>query len=600
MKKIQLIRSKNEIRLPIRLIERYGVLTKDRKEATQVKIGPRKTTKQDRSKPMPLTKFFLEQEQAEDKQKQKWSNKIIWGDNRYVLTSLRRRYSNNIKLIYIDPPFFTGTNVNITIPVGEDVQLEKQPTPVESLAYRNIWKEDNPANSFMQWFADRAFMMKDLLSIDGFILVRFDYHFGHYVKLVLDEIFGPENFCQEFFVRRMVKNLSLKQAYNQRHLIVYYDSLFLYQKSNESLMNASLPKVKRKNGDPIEYQHNNDDIWLDITGYEKTKKTLYPTENSERLLNRVIQTFSNEGDIVADFFGGSGTTVAMAEKLNRKWLSVDIGRFSIHETRKRILRIPNYQPFRIYNLSMYRKHLFLRNQQLEKKGNIKEESNTILNDYYQFILSRFDAEPILGYEHIHGRKREALIHVGHLDKMVSQEEIELFIGEAKDLDTNEFIILGWDFIMEIDFFSKLIMEWESKVISLKRIPIQILEDPLFKSDFQDLPFASIEIEPNANEVTIKIADFKINDTFYLEKSKMDKITSFVDLIDYWAIDWNYNGEIFRNNWCSFRELSRRKVKFGITNTASHTYSKAGEYTILINIVDILGNDITERAKVIIT
>ncbi|MFX1424333.1 MAG: DNA methyltransferase [Promethearchaeota archaeon] len=307
-----------------------------------------------------------------------WSNKLILGDSYDVLRLLKPNFQKKVKVIYIDPPFFTGTNENIVIPIGlsqplgvnkSDIHLS-----VEDLAYNNVLDVSNPIKFFMQWFKKRIELMKSLLCDDGFIFVRFDYHFGHYARMILDEVFGRQNFIIEFLVRRMKKNLSERQAFKQTHLIVHSDSLLVYQNSEEADLNPSIvKKIRRKNQDFAESQYSNDNIWLDIAGYEKHKKTLYPTENSEILLSRIIQISSKKGDLIADFFCGSGTTAAVAEKLGRKWIAGDISRYSIHETKKRILKMPKSASFDHFELSGSQTSTSV-NQGLQSEFSIDDES----------------------------------------------------------------------------------------------------------------------------------------------------------------------------------------------------------------------------------
>jgi adenine specific DNA methylase Mod len=285
-----------------------------------------------------------------------WTNMLILGDSFDVLPFLESKLRKQLKVIYIDPPFFTGTDENIVIPIGLSENTDLNVTenvlyPIEELAYENVLNASDPIEFFKRWFKKHVLLMRPLLRDDGFMFVRFDYHFGHYAKIVLDEVFGSHNFINEFVVRRMKKNLSLKQAYNQTHLIVHSDSVFLYQMSEEAKLTPfSIKKKKRKGQNFAERQYSSDNLWIDIVGYEKLKKTLYPTENSEALLSRIIQISSKKGDKIADFFCGSGTTIAVAEKLKRKWVGVDIGHYSIHETKKRILKIPHNTVFNVFNI----------------------------------------------------------------------------------------------------------------------------------------------------------------------------------------------------------------------------------------------------------
>lgn len=286
-----------------------------------------------------------------------WTNMLILGDNFDVLPLLVPKLRKMLKVIYIDPPFFTGSNENIVIPIGLPQERDHDKTDnvahsFEDVAYRNVLDSSDPIKFFKKWFKNKILLMKPLLRDDGFIFVRFDYHYGHYAKIMLDEVFGEQNFVNEFLVRRMKKNLSLKQAYSQTHLIVHSDSIFLYQVSEKAQLKPSIIKKRIRRGQDIaEKQYTCDNLWLDIAGYEKIKKTLYPTENSETLLSRIIRISSDEEDIIADFFCGSGTTIAVSEKLKRKWVGVDIGQYSINESRKRILKISPSVSFDMFQIS---------------------------------------------------------------------------------------------------------------------------------------------------------------------------------------------------------------------------------------------------------
>ncbi|MHA1279644.1 MAG: DNA methyltransferase [Candidatus Helarchaeota archaeon] len=270
-------------------------------------------------------------------------NLLILGDNLYILQALKEWYLKKIKLIYCDPPFFAGSMESLDIPLrGGNDSIKNIRTAIKNFGYKNILENPQDISPFIEWFRERCRLMKPLIVDDGFIAIRYDYHYGHYVKIILDDVFGRENFICEFQVRRMIKNIAKKQLYTQTHVIVGTDSIFLYRKSDKSRANINLiRKVKRSSGLAFESEQSNDNIWFDIVGYSKLKKTFYPTENSEVLLERLIKLCSNQGDWVADFFMGSGTTDAVAERLGRKWIGVDIGTMAIHETKKRLL---SFQP----------------------------------------------------------------------------------------------------------------------------------------------------------------------------------------------------------------------------------------------------------------
>ncbi len=316
----------------------------------------------------------------------KFTNMLILGDCLEVLPLLEPSFRKQLKMIYIDPPFFTGTDENIVIPIG--LSGHRNFHSIEDIAYKNVLDSLNPTEFFKQWFEERVLLMKHLLRDDGFIFVRFDYHFGHYARMVLDKVFGRKNFVNEFLVRRMKKNLSLKQAHHQTHLIVHSDSLFVYKKSDKAKLNTSyIQKRRRKGQDIAERQYSTDNLWIDVAGYEKLKKTLYPTENSETLLSRIIQISSDEGDWIADFFCGSGTTIAVAEKLKRKWVGVDISPFSIQEIRKRILNISQSSPFGIFDVCQKTREI-ASNGLPEVKFETEVNENILKIRIVEFIPSR--------------------------------------------------------------------------------------------------------------------------------------------------------------------------------------------------------------------
>ncbi len=315
-------------------------------------------------------------------------NLLFQADNLLVLKSLKDLLMK-IDLIYIDPPYFAGSDEIIDVDLNSALNTEstietKQFTTLKKVAYTNqkppndsldvlkycgllsesqnggfsnsiksfgfikrIWDNvPDTAKNFCDWFYHRVRLMKDILSKRGMIVVRFDYHYGHYAKLVLDTVFGSGHFIGEFMVRRMEKNVSDKSRGKQNQLNVANDSLFIY--FNEEMRRLekypekrkNLVENERKNQELYNFSQNwldpKNNVWMDIAGYEKRKKTFYPTENSVELLERVIDCFSNEGDFVADFFAGSGVTLSVASAKNRKWIGTDIGAIAIIQIIQRL------------------------------------------------------------------------------------------------------------------------------------------------------------------------------------------------------------------------------------------------------------------------
>jgi adenine specific DNA methylase Mod len=324
-----------------------------------------------------------------------WNNKLIWGDNKLILSSLKNgplrqeiEEQGGIKLIYIDPPFDVGADFSMDIKIGGET-LTKKPGVLEELAYRDTWGKG--ADSFIAMIYERLVLMRDLLAEDGSIYVHCDWRVNSYIRLVLDEVFGKERFCSEIKWKRVVSTGSSKaiskkypvvddsllffskqenytwntqygefsEKYKKRFQqkdkrgIFYWDNLSTY--SNETLERLisedriKLPLKKGKNPRYKNYLHERkgvvlDNLWTDIVplNSQAIESANYPTQKPEALLERIIKASSNENDLVADFFCGSGTTLAVAEKLNRKWIGSDLGKFAIHTTRKRLIGVQRH------------------------------------------------------------------------------------------------------------------------------------------------------------------------------------------------------------------------------------------------------------------
>ncbi len=565
----------------------------------------------------------------------RWKNKLIWGDNKYILASLLSEYSGKIKLIYIDPPFFTGTNMTMIIDIG-DHEAVKEPSSLEEVAYRNMWK-DGPS-SFFQYIYDRLVIMKDLLSDDGSIWVRFDYHYSHYIKAIMDEIFGYENFRNEIIINRIKKSDSGANRFNTAT-----DSLFFYTKTDNYLFNRIKKKlevskserwhsmdsqgtggprtifgkvlypppgrhwtfsqenidrmiaegrirINAKSGKP-EYKLEQteeqilDSNWTDIPGYSFS--TGYPTENAEQLLERVILSATNEGDLVADFFSGSGTTVAVAEKLGRRWIAADIGRFSIHTIRKRILDIPQSRPFEILNLGKYERQIWA-----------SENIGPTYKNYVDFILELYKAKPVNGMNNINGTIAGRAVHVGPVDYAVTREEILSAAEDAKRLGFRSLDILGWEWEMGLnETISKEVNEQFEISISLKLIPREVMDRRAVESgeiEFFELAALTATTIKNGNRIRVRLENFIIPNPEMIPNSIFSKITRWSDFIDYWSIDWNYDGE-FHNEWQSFRTKRSRVLEL---ESRDHIYEE-GKHSIMVKVIDIFGNDTSTVLEVIV-
>ena len=289
-----------------------------------------------------------------------WKNLLIWGENKRIMGSLSPKFSNKIDLIYIDPPYATGGNFKSKTFIGERNTFENKK------AYSDIWERG--IDEYIDFLYDRLLLMKNLLSENGSIYVHLDWHVSHYIKVILDEIFGKENFRNE-----IIWAYPAASAKTRRFFIRSFDSILFYTKSNEYTFNDD-PGIYMEYSDRVKFALKEDDkgmfyyrggshngkklsqkvyvtnkgifprdVWTDIP-YIRANTLEYQafsTQKPERLLKRIILASSNKDDIVADFFCGTGTSLAVAEKLGRRWIGSDVAKQAINISRKRILDVWN-------------------------------------------------------------------------------------------------------------------------------------------------------------------------------------------------------------------------------------------------------------------
>ena len=341
------------------------------------------------------------------------------------------------------------------------------------------------------------------------------------------------------------------------------------------------------------------DLWTDINAINSQGReaTGYSTQKPETLLDRIIKSATKEGDLVLDFFCGSGTTLAVAEKLKRRWIGCDLGRFAIHTTRKRLLGIPDCKPFEILNLGRYeRKHWQGVNFGDEKPANPDQAA---VAAYVRFILDLYHAQPLPG-THVHGRKGAALVHVGAVDAPVTISQIGKALAETKDLGQKELHVLGWEWEMGMhDPVVQQARQTHGVRLRLLNIPREVMErQAVDRGDvrFFDLAFLEAEIVPTAPApadgpraagVKVRLTDFAIPDTDLIPDEVRGKIQKWSDYIDYWAVDWDFQHDTFMNQWQAYRTRKVRKLDL---ESAEHRYPRPGSYQVLVKVVDIFGND----------
>ena len=556
----------------------------------------------DAKKPMQLDLFNFD---GRGRQIAGWTNKLIWGDNKLILSSLKNgvmreeiEKQGGLKLIYIDPPFDVGADFSMKVAIGDE-ELTKKPSILEEFAYRDTWGRG--ADSFISMIYERLSLMRDLLAEDGSIYVHCDWRVNSYIRLVLDEIFGKENFQREITWR-----IGWVSGYKSAasNWIRNHDTILFYTKSKRFIFNKEyIPyskNYKRRDGSspqskgyPIESTWNCSE--LDILNSIQimslsTEKTGYPTQKSEALLERIIKSSTNKGDLVADFFCGSGTTFAAAEKLKRKWIGSDLGKFAIHTARKRMISVQremkesgrNFRAFEILNLGKYeRRHYIDVNMNLREKQKHQQLAQKE-KDFVNLITKAYKAEPVQSFKTLIAKKAGRLVAIGPINHPASRLFSEEVIKECLLNHFTKVDILAFEF--EMGLFPKIQQDAKDKGVdlALKYIPREVFDKRAVEKNqvqFHDVSY--IEVKPHVKStikgkpgsVAVELTDFSVyynqdiveNVTARLKKGanrilvaqgKIIKITKdrdginskeiltkkWTDWIDYWAVDFDFESK----------------------------------------------------------
>lgn len=346
-------------------------------------------------------------------------------------------------------------------------------------------------------------------------------------------------------------------------------------------------------------------LWTDISFLRgMTKRQAgsewadYPTQKPEALLERIINSSSNENDLILDCFCGSGTTATVAEKLNRRWITCDLGRFAIHTTRKRLLSIPNVKPFVVQNLGKYERQAW----QVAEFGSAQQAA-AITRQYRHFILDLYHARPIDGYTWLHGVKEGRMVHVGAVDAPISPSDITSIatefrksIGTGQDAPKIAAVdVLGWDFAFELNEIARQQAAQANITLRFLRIPREVLEQKAVDQGdihFFELAALAVDLAHKGRDVTLKLTDFVIPPDDVPEDVQR-AISHWSQWLDYWAVDWDNKGDTFHNTWQAYRTRQDNTLQLQTT----HRYEQPGEYTILVKAIDILGNDTTKTVRV---
>lgn len=604
-----------------------------------------------------------------------WTNKLIWGDNKLILSSLKNgplreeiEKQGGIKLIYIDPPFDVGADFSMDIEIG-DATFTKKPSILEEVAYRDTWGKG--ADSFIAMIYERLILMRDLLAKDGSIYVHCDYRVDYLIRHCLNEVFGPSQIVNEIIWCYRQGGRAI-DTYSQKH-----DTIFWFKKTTAHIFCADSVRIPYegtggyqtsgkgvKIGDKIYLPNELGKIpedWWDIPAIPPMSKERvgYPTQKPVELIERIIKGGSNEGDIVADFFCGSGTTAAVAEKLGRKWIVSDLGKFAVHTTRKRLIGVQRglkaddktYRAFEILNLGKYeRQHYIGLNDDLredEKRKQLEEKEQAFIS----LILRAYKAAGITGFSAFHGKKAGRMVVVGPVNLPVTRLFVEEIILECRNKHVTRVDLLAFDF--EMGLFPNILEDARSKGIDIspKYIPAEVFDKRAIEKNqvvFHDV--AAIEVKPHLikNSLAIELTDFSVyhsqdsiaaaeeslnksGSKIVIERGQIVKVSKdkngiisrevltkdWIDWIDYWAVDFDFESKreiirtkneatgefdeiwtgdfVFENEWQSFRTKKDRELEL----TSAFHECPPGRRKVAVKVVDIFGNDTMKVIDVMI-
>ena len=569
-----------------------------------------------------------------------WTNKLIWGDNKLILSSLKAgplrqqiEDAGGLKLIYIDPPFDVGADFSMDIEIGGET-FHKEANLLEQIAYRDTWGKG--ADSFISMLYERLILMRDLLATDGSVYVHCDWRVSSWIRLVLDEVFGVDRHLNELRWRRQpvrgAKATSNQYARNSDTIHFYtkgdnwtwngaykpYDKKFIDTKfrpdasgrmfrdcdlgdySADSIANfeaagkiytTSSGNKRLKRFLDEEKGESLGDLWVDLAEVNSmaAERLDYPTQKPETLLDRIIRASTNEGDLVADFFVGSGTTAAVAEKLGRKWIATDLGKFGIHTTRKRLIGVQRglkaaektFRAFEVLNLGRYERHAYLN---IGGRLTPKQRAQALAQkeqDFRDLILRAYKAAP-LGVEgtpqdgFFHGARNGRLVVIGPINLPVGRLFVEEVITECRKRGASRVDVLAFEF--EMGLFPAVLEEARSKGIELapKYIPAEVFDKRAVDKGqvvFHDISF--VEATPRYDKkdklaVKIELTDFSVYYTqgaaeaaiaamkegkseVMCEQGQLYKVSKgkdgiikkerltklWTDWVDYWAVDFDY-------------------------------------------------------------
>ena len=584
---------------------------------------------------------------------QPWANRLIYGDNLLAMAALLAgdedtpSLRGRVDLIYIDPPFDSKADyrTKVTLP---GVELEQKPTVIEQFAYSDTWSDGTA--SYLAMITPRLILMRELLADSGSIYVHLDWHVGHYVKLVLDEIFGKKNFRNEIVWHYSGWNKQLQTSFEKRH-----DTIFMYGKSDAQSFNSFfemwgskeeyVKKRKQKvhidasgreyvlsdagNGERIKRFLDDvmregvvvDDVWhMDKLNNSSNESVGYSTQKTEELLSRILVASSTTSSLIADFCGGSGTTAAVAEKLGRRWITTDLGKPACMIMRKRLIDL-EAKPFLYQAIGDY--------QVEAAKAHLGRDFR--MGDLSQIVLSLYGALPlppeanpqrnlgqIAGIE-LHGRRgSKTLVLADSPNKLTGTATLKKAIAQRDNLlgGWDRVVVLGWNFEPSIGEAITALNDNRLEVLVIppdlmdrlkKKGGIDKLRGQVRFSSLQYLTIHPIERKASTSSArTDSVAEETLSvrlknyvllspEAINLDDANRAKLQAVANveplaLIEYWAVDPDYDSKVFRSVWQDYRgnTASDADTLRVVTQATLTVPAKPGPRRVCVRVVDVFG------------
>ncbi|MES2301053.1 MAG: site-specific DNA-methyltransferase [Pseudomonadota bacterium] len=537
-----------------------------------------------------------------------WSNKLIWGDNKLVLASLKggplRREieaAGGLKLVYIDPPFDVGDDFSFDVEVGGDDLVTRQPSTIETIAYNDTWGRGT--DSYAAMIYERLLLIQQLMAPNSTIFVHCDWHVNHVLKSILAELFGLDRHQNEIIWHYYNKMQGNVNRFPSNHDTIYSftrgsppfkalkESRGETVKQIKRVWDKDKGKIVNAKGDDgkvlyIETDEKGvDDVWRMsmLQPADKTQNVGYATQKPEPLLTRILESSSVPGDLVADFFCGSGTTLAVAEKLGRKWIGADLGRFAIHTSRKRLIGVQRqlkaagkpWRSFEILNLGKYERQWFAGIDPTLPEPQRLAAAARAEGAYVSLILEAYKAEAVEQSPPFHGHKAGAFVVIGALDSPVTETVVHDAVDAARRMGIGRIDVLGFEF--EMGLAPRLVDEARAKgvAVALRYIPKDVFDRRAVDKgqvSFHDLAYVEASakvVSKRDRSITVSLTDFGVSyrqdglesmiegmkagtrvtveggQVVKIVKAKDGTVTrdiltkEWTDWIDYWAVDFDY-------------------------------------------------------------